>query len=264
MSPIGMVLLYFYHFFSSADSDSDSMLTSSELAFFINQNIIKHVRIAKHSNHKLFLIVDISPKDGFLSWNEYQAYFLKRNGVQDEFTQSNGDKRHRKLKDALTKDKTLWVEAAKYDGDTLTLTEEEFLLFRHPEASALRLSETVDDMMKQLDIDGNELLSLEEFVEALPNDANVPRLPSASTKERKDEFQKYVDVNGNGHASKDELLQYIDPRNYRHARMEATNLFNIADTNNDGMLSAQEVFNKFEVFLASKMIHALDALHDEF
>lgn len=242
------------------------MLTSNELAFFINQNIIKHVRIAKHSNHKLFVSVDVDPKDEVLSWNEYHAYFLKKNGISDEnaVSHNNENKLNRKLKDTVTKDKTIWVEAAKYDGDTLTLTEEEFLLFRHPEASPLRLSETVDDMMKQLDMDGNDLLSLEEFVEALPNDANVPRLPSASTTERKDEFKKYVDVNGNGHASKDELLQYIDPRNYRHANMEATNLFNIADTNNDALLSAQEVFNKFDVFLASKMIRALDSLHDEF
>lgn len=229
--------------------------------------------MAKHTNHKLFISVDVDPKDGVLSWNEYHAYFLKKNGgITDEHaTTSHNEKKQsmlsRKMKDTIAKnakDKTVWVEAAKYDGDTLTLTEEEFLLFRHPEASPLRLSETVDDMMKQLDIDGDFLLSLEEFVEALPNDANVARLPSASAKERKDEFQRFVDVNGNGHASKDELLQYIDPRNYRHATMEATNLFNIADTNNDGLLSAQEVFNKFEVFLASKMIRALENLHEEF
>lgn len=255
----------------SADSDSDSMLSSGELAFFINQNIIRHVRVAKHTNHKVFVTVDTDPKDGVLSWNEYHAYFLKKNGgsLDDQVAMTNHNEKKqsmlpRKLKETIVKDKTLWIEAAKYDGDSLTLSEEEFLLFRHPEASPIRLSETVDDMMKQLDIDGNDLLSLEEFVEALPNDANVPRLPSASTKERKDEFQKYVDVNGNGHASKEELLQYIDPRNFRHAAMEATNLFNIADTNLDALLSAQEVFNKFEVFLASKMIRAFDTLHEEF
>lgn len=246
------------------------MLTSGELAFYINQNVIRHVRMAKSANHKLFITVDVAPKDGLLSWDEYHTYFLVKSGVtsNDATTTTHNEKKSsmvsRRVKDTISRDKSLWVEAAKYDGDTLTLTKEEFLLFRHPEASPLRLSETVDDMMKQLDMDGNELLSLEEFVETLPNDANVPRLPSASTKERKDEFQKYVDVNGNGHASKDELLQYIDPRNFRYATTEAVNLFNIGDTNNDGLLSAQEVFNKFDVFLASKMVRALDALHEEF
>lgn len=163
------------------------------------------------------------------------------------------------------KDKALWLEAAKYDSDVVTLNEDEFLLFRHPEASSLRLAENVEDMMKQFDIDGNDLLSLDEFIEALPNDANVPQLAvSATVKERKEEFTNFIDVNGNGNASRDELLQYIDPRNFRHAKTEAKNLFNVADANNDGQLSMQELFNKFDVFLASKMISAFDSLHNEF
>lgn len=163
------------------------------------------------------------------------------------------------------RDKALWLEAAKYDNDVVTLSEKEFLLFKHPEASDLRLSDTVDDLMKQLDLDGNDFLSVEEFIEALPSDANLmPRLAKASVKERREEFVKFIDVNGNGHASRDELLQYIDPRNYRHANQEANNLFMIADANHDNILTIQEMLSKSEIFLASKMISAFDSLHDEF
>lgn len=194
---------------------------------------------------------------------------MKKHGYNDEYIKNHNEKKHtilsRKLKESIMKDKALWLEAAKYDNDVVTLSVDEFLLFKHPEASSLRLTETVDDFIKQLDMDGNELLSLEEFIETLPNDANIlPKLVKASVRERKEEFVKYIDVNGNGHASRDELLQYIDPRNYRHASQEAANLFMVADVNMDTMLTIQEMLSKSDIFLASKMFSAFDSLHDEF
>lgn len=194
---------------------------------------------------------------------------MKKHGYKDEYINNHNEKKHsllsRKQKEAIMRDKALWLEAAKYDNDVVTLSEKEFLLFKHPEASDLRLSDTVDDLMKQLDLDGNDFLSVEEFIEALPSDANLmPRLAKASVKERREEFVKFIDINGNGHASRDELLQYIDPRNPRHANQEANNLFMVADTNHDNILTIQEMLSKSEIFLASKMISAFDSLHDEF
>lgn len=245
------------------------MLTSNELALFISQNIAKHIANAKQSNRKIFQTIDTGPRDGFLTWTEYHTHFLTKNGFKEEYARNHNEKKHsmlsRKLKEQIMKDKASWLEAAKYDQDVVTLNEEEFLLFCHPEASSLRLTENVEDMMKQFDIDGNDLLTIDEFIEALPNDANMPPVAiSVSVNERRMEFVNFIDVNGNGNASRDELLQYIDPRNFRHARQEAKNLFNIADVNSDNLLSMQEVFNKFDIFLASKMIRAFDSLHNEF
>lgn len=253
----------------SADFNNDDVLTTKELADYISKNIAKHIRNAKQSNRKAFETIDTDPQDGFLTWTEYHTFFLKKHGYKDEYINNHNEKKHsllsRKQKEAIMRDKALWLEAAKYDNDVVTLSEKEFLLFKHPEASDLRLSDTVDDLMKQLDLDGNDFLSVEEFIEALPSDANLmPRLVKASVKERREEFIKFIDVNGNGHASRDELLQYIDPRNNRHANQEANNLFMVADANHDNILTIQEILSKSDIFLASKMINAFDSLHDEF
>jgi hypothetical protein len=57
---------------------------------------------------------------------------------------------------------------------------------------------------------------------------------------------------------------YIDPKNPRHAREEAETLLMLSDTNHDGSLSLQEIFNKIDLFLGSKMVDTARSFHDEF
>ena len=57
---------------------------------------------------------------------------------------------------------------------------------------------------------------------------------------------------------------YFDPHNVNHARLEADNLIRMADSNNDGKLSVEEVLDNTELFLGSKMVDAKRKLHDEF
>lgn len=57
---------------------------------------------------------------------------------------------------------------------------------------------------------------------------------------------------------------YIDPRNPRHAIQEAQQLIELSDVNEDGELSLQEILNKIDLFLGSKMVDTEKSFHDEF
>lgn len=57
---------------------------------------------------------------------------------------------------------------------------------------------------------------------------------------------------------------YIDPKNPRHSKEEASSLVVLADTNHDGRLSLSEILAKMDLFLGSKMVDTARAFHDEF
>ena len=57
---------------------------------------------------------------------------------------------------------------------------------------------------------------------------------------------------------------YLDPRNPRHAHLEAESLIQISDTNKDQQLSMKEILASADIFLASKVIDTETNFHDEF
>lgn len=153
----------------------------------------------------------------------------------------------------MMKDKAMWNEAARTDSFSLTL--DEFLLFRHPESSAVNLLSLVDDLLRQFDSDGDDHLTIDEFSEVSADDLDDKWRKYIITKtvqERQEEFRKLIDKNMDGKADRSELLTYVDPRHTRHALQEAATLFDIADVNKDNHLTFEEVFiNNFLNFQIS-------------
>lgn len=124
---------------------------------------------------------------------------------------------------------------------------------------------------------------------------------SREEKEKRKEFRDVVDLNKDGKATRKEVLvriiiigiiiiiflyknwfiylfiyiynfklvrffcfkTYIDPKNPRHAKEEAETLISLADIDKDGRLSLNEIFNKIDLFLGSKMIDTGRSFHDE-
>lgn len=145
----------------------------------------------------------------------------------------------------MMKDKALWNEAARTDSFTLTL--DEFLLFRHPESSAVNLLSLVDDLLRQFDEDGDDHLTIEEFSEVSADDLDDKWRKYIITKtqhERREEFKRLIDINKDGKADRSELLTYVDPRHSRHSLHEAASLLKIADANNDNRLTLDEVIQE--------------------
>lgn len=163
------------------------------------------------------------------------------------------------------RDKALWNEAARTDSFSLTL--DEFLAFRHPESSAVNLLSLVDDLLRQFDEDGDDLLTADEFSRVSADDLDDKwrqYIVTRTVRQREEEFRRLMDVNHDGQADRSELLSYIDPRHPRHALQESAVLFELADADGDRRLTLAEVLAEATAFIESKMIDTAESFHDEF
>ncbi|XP_055638848.1 45 kDa calcium-binding protein [Toxorhynchites rutilus septentrionalis] len=252
--------------FDKADTNDNKYLTMQELAKYINFKIRDHIDYAIRSNPTIFVDIDQKPRDGLVSWDEYQSYALRDKRTNEGHLKTILFDQNKKNKQAIARDKALWMEAARTDPMSLTL--DEFLSFRHPESSTVNLLTLVDDILHQFDMDGDDRLTETEFSDVLPNgivDTNSKKIIlSQSERERREEFTKVIDKNRDGKADQGELLSYVDPRHPRYAIQEAASLFNLADKNNDKRLTLQEIMAKSSIFVSSKMINTADSFHDEF
>lgn len=222
------------------------MLSIQEIARYINERIKQHIELAIKVNPIIFAEIDGSPRDGLISWDEYHKYFLLSRGYDEEYIKNHNEKRHikldRKTKEIIMKDKAHWNEAAR--TDSLSLTLDEFLAFRHPESSAVNLLNRVDDILLQFDDDGNDLLSINEFTDVIVDNLDEKwrlYMQSKTIEERRQEFKKLIDKNNDDSADRSELLSYVDPRHPRHSLLEAVEVIELADKNNDKKLSLEEV-----------------------
>ncbi|KAJ8951906.1 hypothetical protein NQ318_019885 [Aromia moschata] len=253
--------------FVKADVDKNGKLDSKELAQWIRMKIVEHISAAVSNNYGLFTLIDVNPRNGVISWKEYHAYFLKKRGFSDKYVQNHDERRHkglqRSIKEQIMKDKASWMEAARSNPDSLTL--DEFLAFTHPESSAANQLALVDELYDKFDRDGDELLTENEFA-ILQTDGNGDEstVVRQGEDERRAEFRRSVDLNGDGKADRRELLHYVAPQSPRHSEHEAEALLALADNNRDGMLSLDEILAHPDLFLKSKMVDTARSFHDEF
>ncbi|KDR09191.1 45 kDa calcium-binding protein isoform X2 [Zootermopsis nevadensis] len=253
--------------FKNADVSGDGLLSLQELSDWINKKIQEHINEALRDNFGLFDAIDNNPKNGVISWEEYHTYFLRQKGFSKEYAE-NHDKKHRGLnrsiKEAVMRDRASWSEAAHSDPDHLTL--DEFLSFRHPESSHATIIALVDELLDKFDRDGDEILTEDEF-SVLQTEGDGEKEGETLTQgedERRKEFRDVIDRNHDGKADRKELLMYNDPKNPRHAHEEAVALLVLSDADHDGSLSLQEILNKMDLFLGSKMVDTAYSFHDEF
>ncbi|KAJ3656084.1 hypothetical protein Zmor_015185 [Zophobas morio] len=161
------------------------------------------------------------------------------------------------------RDKASWMEAARSNPDALTV--DEFLAFTHPESSAANQLALVDELYDKFDRDGDELLTEDEFA-ILQTEGNNDEtvVVRQDENERRAEFRKSVDLNGDGRADRRELLHYVAPQSPRHSEHEAEALLALADGDHDNMLSLDEILAHPDLFLKSKMVDTGRSFHDEF
>lgn len=253
--------------FIRADTNNDSFLTHKELSRWIEAKIQQHINQAHAENYILFASVDVNPKNGLVSWDEYHNFFLKQRGYSKEYLDKH-DKHHtgldRKTKETIMRDKAAWSEASRINPKQLTV--DEFLSFRHPESSHATILTLVEELFDKFDEDGDQVLTEDEFSHLhMDGDGDQSGETFRQDEEnRRIEFRTEIDKNKDGRADRRELLMYIDPKNPRHAREESETLIALADVNHDGVLSLVEVLNKMDLFLGSKMVDTAKSFHDEF
>ncbi|XP_022913645.1 45 kDa calcium-binding protein [Onthophagus taurus] len=253
--------------FKKADVDRSGKLDPKELANWIRKKIVEHISFAVGNNFNLFMEIDVDPPNGVVTWKEYHAYFLKKRGFSKKYVQHHNEKIHkgmsRATKEQMMKDKASWLEAAKSDANSLTV--DEFLAFTHPESSATNQLALVDELYDKFDRDGDELLTEDEFA-ILQTEGNNDEMVVIRQDEnqRRAEFRTSIDLNGDGKADRRELLHYVAPQSPRHSEHEAEALLALADTDQDHMLSIDEILAHPNLFLKSKMVDTARSFHDEF
>lgn len=83
-----------FHLISRADLNKDSTLTVQELARYINGRVRDHVDMAIKTNPMNFAAIDVSPRDGLVTWDEYHSFFLKSRGLDDDYIKNHDEKKH--------------------------------------------------------------------------------------------------------------------------------------------------------------------------
>ncbi|CAH0557552.1 unnamed protein product [Brassicogethes aeneus] len=253
--------------FIKADKDKNGKLDMNELAKWIRKKIVEHISSAIGNNYGLFTLIDVNPRNGVVTWKEYHTYFLKKRGFSSKYVKNHDERRHkglqRSIKEQIMRDKASWMEAARSNPDSLTL--DEFLAFTHPESSAANQLALVDELYDKFDRDGDDFLTENEFA-VLQTEGNGDEtlVVRQDEHERRAEFRKAIDLNGDGKADRRELLHYVAPQSPRHSEHEAEALLALADLDRDNTLSLTEILAHPDLFLKSKMVDTARSFHDEF
>ncbi|XP_035697091.1 45 kDa calcium-binding protein-like [Branchiostoma floridae] len=255
--------------FKRIDVDTDGLLTQQELQDWILRKTQEHFQEAEQENSKHFQEVDQN-KDGNLHWDEYRLQFLESRGydrdkIMEVIQQDTEIEMDVDDEEDLERDHDRFLQADEDPRDEL-LNEKEFLAFRHPEHSSSMLSLMVQEILHDLDQNGDQILTLLEFV-SMPYGAKVEEVEDSKDTwvvERRQEFKEVMDTDGDGKVTLTELEAYMDPRSDQQALNEARQMIRVADANSDGKLSLAEILDNCQFFIGSKMANYAKVVHEEF
>lgn len=252
--------------FAKADTNKDAQLSLDELSHWISLKVNEHLDEAVKENLFLFTAID-KDHNGLVTWNEYHFNYMVNQGFGEEYAKEHAEnhrKLDRKVREQILLDQAAFSEAAHTNPEGLNI--DEFLSFRHPEHSHVTLFNMVQEIFNNLDEDSDNSLTLHEFTSfsAIPAAAEIKENDELWKQERKREFEESIDADHDGKVTRQELLFYSDPKNPAHSKMEARNLIALADVDGNGELSLDEILEKKDVFLGSKMVNPAQTFHDEF
>eukprot|EP00746_Dinoflagellata_sp_MGD_P139956 gnl/MRDRNA2_/MRDRNA2_73293_c0_seq1.p1 gnl/MRDRNA2_/MRDRNA2_73293_c0~~gnl/MRDRNA2_/MRDRNA2_73293_c0_seq1.p1 ORF type:complete len:333 (+),score=108.92 gnl/MRDRNA2_/MRDRNA2_73293_c0_seq1:107-1105(+) len=236
---------------SAFDYDGDGKVSMSEVLKFAST---LHKEAAKKNVDSSLKQLDTSG-DGQLSLEEVLA------GVD---MQSNEEEQEVHERDPAAKEK--WqmeaearkqfeiekFQAADVDSDGV-LTKEELSHFFHPGTHHESLKLMALDTLKRRDKDGNGKLSESEFLQ-LQDDDEEALQEHEWTEGHKEEFRK-LDKDGDGHLDVHELMPWESGMS--HVEHAMTRLFEHADTDKDGHVSAKELAEAREKIRGSDAHHYL-------
>lgn len=253
--------------FHRVDSSNNHKIDKQELGEWIHKRIQEHYDHALVVNSKKFKDADANA-DGFLSLREYLQGLTEDDHVQNNAVklEEQSDKEIISLmEDILSEDLARW-DKADVNKDS-KLSQDEFLSFQHPEHNEKSIEGMAEDLMSQMDDNGDLKLSKNEFVRVPPGEVDDPDEKAEDDQyfdERRKEFSDIMDLDKNSYLSKEELIKYLDPRNEQHAIKEAMYLVSVADADHDGELSEQEMLTNYRLFTGSSMASSPKVLHEEF
>ncbi|KAM9829932.1 45 kDa calcium-binding protein isoform X1 [Syngnathus typhle] len=256
--------------FSKVDFNKDHSVSAKEMQRWIMEKTEEHFQEAMKENKNSFHAVD-PDGDGHVTWDEYRIRFLSSKGFTEkelaEKIKNNEDlKLDEETQDVLESLKDRWFQADNPPADQL-LNEQEFLSFLHPEHSRGMLKYMVKEIMRDLDQDGDQKLTVSEFI-SLPvgtvENQQGQEMDDDWVRERRKEFEDVMDSDHNGIVSMEELEEYMDPMNEHNALNEAKQMIAVADENQNHNLELEEILKYSEYFTGSKLMDYARNVHEEF
>lgn len=189
--------------------------------------------------------------DNLVTWHEYtMRHYGFNNTATDDFTMEL--KKH--FGDYVKRDERRWKYADVDEDNVLNL--EEFHMFFKPNKYAEMMDVVAMEELEHYDIDKDGFLSMEEYIKAIG-------MPSMRPLDEK-KFTEELDIDKDGKLNKDEVKIWKTPAIYDKAELESSELINIADDNQDGKLTIDEIVQNHFVFVGSKATISGTMLHDEF
>lgn len=237
--------------YDKIDKDGDKQVSEKEL-----QEWISHVQ-----KHYVYSDTDRQwkehdPEADTITWESYKKKtygFLE----EDEADKDDGDGYN--YKDMIRRDERRWKKADR-DGDN-KLTKEEFADFLHPEEADHMRDIVVDETLEDIDKDKDGFISLEEYIGDMYNEAdNKDSEEPEWVKSERDMFKSARDINKDGKMDREEIKKWILPSGFDHIESEAKHLIGEADEDKDGVLSKEEVLNKYDLFVGSQATDFGEAL----
>lgn len=196
------------------------------------------------------------PNHEYLSWETYKDTLVGEDG---EYEGDDLDQQ----KILLARDKRRW-DAADLDNDG-KLSQQEASSYLHPEYDPNMRSILIQETLEEMDKNNDGFIDVHEFVQDLwtPSEAE-PTEPEWVVSSRT-EFLERHDKNKDGKLDKSEIEAWLFPPEFDHIVGEVENLFKECDTDQDEMLSREEILHRYDLFLGSQATNFGEALsaHDE-
>lgn len=235
------------------DANGDGEVSEQELIDWIKKAQSKYLEEEVQRQWEAQAPAASQDKD-HISWDDYQQ--TTYGFVGDA---ADGEAESADYKKMIDRDRRRW-DAADQDKDG-KLTRLEFSTFLHPEEAEHMRDIVVTETIEDIDADGDGKISVEEYIGDMYDDTEGEE-PEWVQHER-ETFKSVRDTNGDGYLDFEEVKAWIMPDDYDHSVSESQHLIHEADVNRDGVLSRQEILDKYDLFVGSQATDFGAALHDE-
>lgn len=238
------------------DKNGDSLVTEEELTVWIHYVQTKYIY---DDTERQYEENDLD-KDGKITWKEYEEHTY---GFLSEEDMGKEEDDGFSYKQMMVRDERRFKQADQENKGYLN--KDDLTAFLHPEEydhmKEMVIMETIEDIDK--DRDGK--ISLSEYIGDMWLEEDDGDEPEWVDEERR-QFHDFRDKDNSGYLENEEVKNWILPSEYDHAEGEAKHLIESADSNQDGVLSKEEIVEHHDVFVGSQATDWGDAIvrHDEF
>jgi len=233
------------------DTDKNGTISKEEL----NKWILHSVTTLKDEEAKRMFPNYDYDEDGKFSRNDHLYSVFGFEPTEEEIKQgvpgAEGS-----VEDHLYQMELFRLSDADDNGE---LSFPEFLAFFRPEDFERTRQLETRHLLKLHDADADGALDLKEFLKAELHEEDPKEWIDIET----DRFHNVWDKDGDGFLRNDEVIGWAMPTNEEVASEETVHLFGVADGDNDGNLSVDEILQHLDTFAGSQATNYGKHLQDE-